>query len=83
MLAFPGMLIEAAKQAGMKIPPDADDFDANEYPHFQVFCLTQLGRYMRPGEHWTNAEVIARIPANKIKTTTMGNLIDQGLAWAT
>ena len=35
MMAFPSMLVDAAAQAGMKVPPDADDFDveAREPPN--------------------------------------------------
>ena len=58
MLAFPGMLVDAAEKAGMKVPQNADEdsWSGNEYPHFYVFCKLQLGRIMRPGEHWENAK---------------------------
>lgn len=78
MLAFPGMLVSAATQAGMKVPANPDEFDANEFPHFYVFCEVQLGRRMHPGAHWTNAEVVAKIPDDKIKSVTFGELVNLG-----
>lgn len=84
MLAFPMMLIPAAKEAGMPIPEDADNFDSNEFPHFQVFCTIQLGRPMvSMDEHWVNAEVIAAIPLDEIKTVTLNDLIARGLSCQT
>lgn len=76
MLAFPNLLIPAAEKAGIKIPPDASDYDAMEYPHFHVFCNAQLARRMTsPDEHWHNAGIIAAIPEDKIKTITLGELV--------
>lgn len=83
MIAFPGMLVTAAKNAGMKVPKDPDNFDASRYPHFSVFCAVQLCRRMRPGEHFENAEIIARIPNDKIQTVTLTDLLAKGLIFAT
>ena len=79
MMAFPGMLVPAAEQAGMKVPEDPDEFDAEEFPHFQVFCNAQLCRPMTPGEHWENAKVIAEIPDAEIRMLTLPDLIGRGL----
>jgi hypothetical protein len=79
MLAFPSMLVSAAENAGMTVPPDPDVFDADAFPHFQVFCLTQLCRSCEPGEHWDNAKVIASI--EDIKSATLMDLIAAGLRW--
>ena len=76
MIAFPGMLLAAAEQAGMKCPPDPNDFDAAEFPHFRVFCSIQLGSY--PGEHWENAKVVAAVPDDQILTVTVAGLINRG-----
>ena len=38
MIIFPGMIASAAEKAGMKVPPEPDgDWDAKEYPHFNIF----------------------------------------------
>lgn len=80
MLAFPGMLIKAAEQAGMKVPEDPDDFDPKKFPHFQVFCTVQLGRAMTSWtEHWENAKVVAEVPEEAIFTIKMPELIKKGL----
>lgn len=83
MMAFPSMLLGSATEAGMKIPPNADDFDVEEYPHFNVFCIVQLGRRMNSlAEHWDNAKIIAAIPDNKIKSVTLTDLLEAGLSYA-
>jgi hypothetical protein len=80
MIAFPGMLIAPAKEAGMKIPENADNFNSEEFPHFKVFCFVQLGRPMPfPTSHWENAKVVASIPQEKIFTITAGELLDMGI----
>lgn len=85
MLAFPSMLIGPATEAGMKTPifGDNDDYDPNEFPHFHVFCAVQLGRRMADmGEHWKNAEVIAAISDEDIKSLTLEDLLSRGLSYS-
>ena len=79
MMCFPAMLLSAAEQAGMKVPPDPDNFSDHEYPHFRVFCNAQLGRAMTVGEHWENAKIIAAIPEDKIMEVTFPDLLGLGL----
>lgn len=79
MMAFPSMLVDAAKKAKMSVPKDPDSFDANKYPHFHVFCQVQLCRPIKWGEHWENAEIIAKISNDKIKKITLCELLDLGL----
>jgi len=78
MLIFPGMLVSAAEKVGMAVPPDPEEFVTEEYPHFRVFCNAQLGRAMNPGEHWDNAEIIAKIPDDEILKVTLEGLIAKG-----
>jgi hypothetical protein len=74
------MLIEAAKQAGMKVPKDQDAFDPMKFPHFHVFCNVQLGRAMTSWtEHWDNAKVVAKISEKKLTTITLPEIIKMGL----
>ncbi len=80
MLAFPSMLISAAKEAGMSVPDDPDSFTEEDYPHFHVFCGVQLCRPMlSPGEHWENAKIIASIPKSVLYTMTVRGLRDLGV----
>lgn len=86
MIVFPGMLVDAAVQAGIKVPDDVDSidnmtFDTMEYPHFLVFCIVQLARPVAyHGEHWDNAKVIARVPEDRIRLVTIEDLINDGLS---
>jgi hypothetical protein len=55
----------------MKVPPDADKFDPNEYPHFQVYLNCQLGAAMPfPTAHWSNAEIVAARAAMMLSLVT-------------
>jgi len=75
------MLISPAEKAGMKVPPDVNDFEGGEYPHFAVYCNIQLGSPMpHPTAHWDNAEVIAAVSDDKIKSVTFNDLVAAGLA---
>lgn len=74
MMAFPSMLVDAATKAGMKIPPDPDNFKPEEFPHFHVYCNVQLGRAITWGNHWNNAEIITKVPEEKLKTITEADL---------
>ena len=80
MIAFEGMLENPAKEAGIKVPLNVDKFNAQKYPHFKVFCNIQLGRRMpSPTSHWKNAKIIAAIPEDKIKTMTLGQILELGI----
>jgi hypothetical protein len=84
MILFPSMLIRPAEKAGMKVPDlgNGEDFNTEEYPHFNVFCTAQLGRRMSSWtEHWDNAKVISSIPEDKIRSITLRELIDLGFAY--
>jgi len=83
MIIFPGMLVEAAKQANMKCPedPDSKEWSPDEYPHFNIYCLVQLCRSIRYGEHWENAKVVAAVPEDQIRTITLDDLIELGLEY--
>lgn len=81
MIALPSILIGPAKEAGMKTPPDADNFKGKDFPHFAVFCGVQLGSPLpHPTAHWGNAKVVAAVPEDKIRTVTFNQLVAAGLA---
>lgn len=82
MIAYTGMLLPAAKKAGMRTPIDPDDFNAADFPHFNLFCVVQIGKAVRyHGEHWHNAEVIARLTKEEIDAITLEYLIEKGLSY--
>lgn len=74
MLVYPFSLIPAAKEAGMACPDEevANMSEVEEakdsYPHFFVYCMLQLCRPITWGNHWHNAEIIAAVPAEQLKT---------------
>lgn len=83
MIAFPGILAEPATQAGIPVPDDPDSFDSADnrrnYPQFFIFCVMQLGAPMpTPNAAWENAEFIASIPVEKLKTMTAKQIVDEG-----
>ena len=82
MIAFPTMLMAPAEAAGMKIPPDPNNYSAEAFPHFHCFCILQLGRPMKmDGEHWRNAKVIAKIPEERLREMTLVDFLAEGLEW--
>ena len=83
MIAFAGMLCSAADKVGMKYPKDPDTYveNKNEYPHFFVFCMAQLARPIRMGEQFDNAEIIAKIPDDKIMKVSLNDLLKLGISW--
>jgi hypothetical protein len=76
MIAFPNILASYAKDAGMAVPEDPEKFleCKEEFPHFAVYCLLQLGTSMPNAmSARTNADVIAAVPADKVKDMTLAD----------
>jgi len=91
-LFFPMMIAGVASESGIKTPNfatkrsgsgDPNDFDANEYPHFHVFCEVTLGKPINASswDMWAthNAKVIAALSEERVKAVTYGDLVDMGL----
>ena len=78
-MVFPSMLTPAAEEAGMPFPPDPDNFEPEDFPHFHIFCSVQLCRAMEWTEHWDNAKVLVKIPEEELKTLTLEGLLEKGL----
>ena len=74
MLSEPYQIAKAAEDAGMRLPPDIDNVDPEQFPHFHVYCAVQLGCSITWGNHWNNAKIIAAIPDDKIKQVTHEDL---------
>ena len=82
MIAFPHMLAEAAKKAGMPVPENPDNFDQDEFLHFHVFVVAQIGKSTRyHGEHWNNAKVIASLSDEEVKEIGIEGLIKKGFSY--
>lgn len=84
MIAFPSMLLEPARKAGIPVPENPDKFDPEKFPGFAVFCNVQLNRGMPNFDaHWRNAEVIAQVKDEDLRKVTLAELINLGLSIAT
>lgn len=71
MIVFASQLEEPARQAGIPVPENSTCFNAEAFPRFALFCKAQLGRPMTSAdEHWKNAEVIAGLPEEVLRTIT-------------
>ncbi len=78
MLVYPGMIAQFAKSAGMKVPEDCDEYRADDFPHFHVFCAWQLCRAMEWDEPEHNAKIIAAIPEDEITVLTVEGMLAKG-----
>lgn len=79
MKAFPVMIAAAAAEAGIKLPPDLEDYDKARYPHWFVFCHMQLGSPMPyPDVDWDNAKVVVAFNDSEILKVTPGQLDAKG-----
>lgn len=77
-----GTLAQTALNSGIPIPPDIEDYNAEEYPHFFLFIHAQLCRTLPkdcPSAHWDNARLIAGIPTARIGQTSIADLEALGL----
>lgn len=80
MIAFPSLLVEPARQAGISVPEDVDNYNPMEYKRWHLYMIVQLGASMpSPGSHWNNARVIAAIPEDELMTIAFGELVELGL----
>lgn len=81
MKAFPEMVAPAAEEAGIKLPPDLEHYNKEQYPHWFVFCRMQLGQPMPyPGVDWDNAKVIALLDSEEITKVTPKRLLTMGFS---
>jgi hypothetical protein len=82
-MIFPGMIAQAATNAGMKVPANPDDmgsWELDDFPHFAFFCIVQLGVQITWGNHWHNAEIIANIPEDKLRKMDYDQLYELGFS---
>ena len=78
-MAYPRMISGAARDAGIEVPEDPEDYDKDKYPRWYIFCIMQLGASMPyPGVHFDNAKIIAEIKDDELETVTAQQLFDRG-----
>ena len=83
MFIFPGMFYNHIKDSKLKMPEDFENYDPEEYPHFHVFILTHLGQPIDVAALEDNANIIADIPENAIKSVTLNDLMEKGVVFGT
>lgn len=77
MFMLDDMLVRFAKDAGIAVPADLDDFDYDSFPHWTVYTEIQLGRPVSGESPLRNAQVIAAIPDDRIRYVTTAELEPQ------
>lgn len=80
---FPEMFYNHIKDSKLKMPEDFENYDPEEYPHFHVFMLTHLGQPIDIAALEDNANIIADIPENAIKSVTLNDLMEKGVVFGT
>lgn len=81
MIAFPEMLVGCAKEAGITIPSDVENYEPEDFMHWHIFLMVQLGQSLPyPSAHWDNAKVVSALKDEELKTVTMQDLIEKGLS---
>ena len=81
MFAFPGMFKAHIQNSELKMPEDFDNFKYEEYPNFTLFLASHVGFTIELEELENNANIIAKIPVEKIENITMKELMDLGVTY--
>ena len=68
MFCFKSMFRPHIKNSNLKMPENFDEYNPEEYPHFHVFMLMHLARPIDITALESNANIIAGISEEDIKT---------------
>lgn len=79
---YPEMFRSHINGSKLKQPKNYESFDQEKYPHFDVFIKSHLGNVFDTADLKNNANIIASIPDEKIKTVTYRDLINMGVRFA-
>lgn len=77
MILLDDILVHFAKDAGIAVPPDLDVYDKEQFPHWMVYTVMQLGRPISGESPLLNAQVIAAIPDDRIRQVPVAELESQ------
>jgi len=70
-------LVEAAKAAGIDVPPNIREYSKDDYPWWHLYRISQIDRPMpHPDSHQKNARVIADIKADRIRDLGFSDVVD-------
>lgn len=79
MFCFRGMFRPHIENSKLKMPENFDEYNPEEYPYFHVFMLMHLARPIDIAALESNANIIASISEEDIKTVTPKDLFDMGV----
>lgn len=79
ILCFPEMFKVHLSDSNLKCPDNFSEYDKEEYPHFHIFLMSHLETEIRIDSLKEDADIIAKIPEDKIRNITIGELIDLGV----
>ena len=79
---FPEMFRNHIDNSNLKLPDDFENFDPEEFPHFNVFILTHLGNIFDVNDLRENANIIANIPEEDIRKVSYNDLIAMGVSFS-
>lgn len=80
MIAFKGLLVTPAVDAGISVPEDPENYDASKFPHWHVYTVLQVGASMpNPRAHFENAKIVASVPHDQIEKVSYSDL--KRLGW--
>ena len=72
-------LMLPALKAGIKVPPDLNDYCADEYAHWYLFCGMQLNSAIpTPGIEWENAVLISKLTEEQANIVTWNQMLSMG-----
>lgn len=69
------------ERSELKQPSNFEDYDPEDYPQFHVFMLSHLGYPINIGDLEDNANIIANIPDEEIKSVTFEELARLGVVY--
>ncbi|MDD4779180.1 MAG: hypothetical protein PHT02_01060 [Tissierellia bacterium] len=83
VFCFTGMFLNHIEGLGLKLPEDLDNYNPVEYPHYHVFMTLHLARPIDVSSLHYNAELIANLSDEEIRTVTLESLINKGFCYIT
>lgn len=78
---FPEMFYNHIKDSKLKMPEDFENYNPEEYPHFHVFMLAHLGQPIDIAVLEDNANIIAEISEENIKSVSFNDLLEMGVVF--
>ena len=83
MFMFPWMFYNHIKDSKLKMPDDFENYNPDQYPNFHVFMLIHLGQLLDIATLEDNANIIADISEDALKSVTLNDLMKKGVVFGT